>query len=372
MAFARKRSNGWQARWYTRNGTETSRDGFSTKQAAIAFGYEQEQLEKRFKNTKTSELKLTLQEFVEEVWAGTLTVRKQTKLSYERDLNSHILPEFGDVIMASIKPVDVERWSAMLKNKKGLSARTVQKQENLLAAILKKAVENEYLHATPFAKLKRPKARKKNVVIPMTFEQVKKLAGLLPKQYRIIVWIGYYTAMRPSEALGLTWEQLDFKKNKITIDRQLSRDRNFIHEPEGLKTEASERTIGFAKELQSLIREHVDEFGLGPEGLILKSRTGNPWRYHDAAEMFRVAAKAVGLKPGQGMHQLRHTCVSVLIEKGANIKQIQYWVGHSSITETMDTYGHLFPESMDDLANKLDEHATEQQSKHDERDQKSA
>ena len=92
MAFARKRSNGWQARWYTRNGTETSRDGFSTKQAAIAFGYEQEQLEKRFKNTKTSELKLTLQEFVEEVWAGTLTVRKQTKLSYERDLNSHILP----------------------------------------------------------------------------------------------------------------------------------------------------------------------------------------------------------------------------------------------------------------------------------------
>jgi integrase len=355
MAHARERNNGWQARWRLRNGKETSKDGFPTKKAAEAFGYEQEQLEKRFKNTKTSDLKLTLLEFVEEVWAGTLKVRKQTKLSYERDLNTHILPEFGDVIMASIKPVDVERWSAMLKNKKGLSARTVQKQENLLA--------------TPFAKLKRPKAKKKNAVVPMTMEQVRKLASLLPKQYRIVVWIGYYTAMRPSEALGLTWEQLDFKKNKIKIDRQLSRDPNFVHEPEGLKTEASERTIGFAKELQSLIRDHVDEYGLGPEGLILKSRTGKPWRYHDAAEMFRVAAKAVGLKPGQGMHQLRHTCVSVLIAKGANILQIQYWVGHSSITETMDTYGHLFPESMNDLANKLDEHATEE---HDKQDKKSA
>jgi integrase len=239
----------------------------------------------------------------------------------------------------------------------------IQKQENLLASILKKAVENDYLHASPFSKLKRPKAKKKNKVVPMTFAQVEQLANLLPKQYRIIVWIGYYTAMRPSEALGLTWEQLDFKTNQIVIDRQISRDRNFIHEPEGLKTEASERTIGFAKDLQKLIRDHVDEFGLGPDGLVLKSRTGNAWRYHDAAEMFRVAAKAVGLKPGEGMHQLRHTCVSVLIQSGANIKQIQAWVGHSSITETMDTYGHLFPDSMLDLADKLDAYALQESNK---------
>ena len=91
-----------------------------------------------------------------------------------------------------------------------------------------------------------------------------------------------------------------------------------------------------------------------PKGLLLKSRTGGAWRYHDAAEMFRVAAKAVGLKPGEGMHQLRHTCVSVLIASGANIKQVQAWVGHASITETLDTYGHLFPDSMIDLADKLD------------------
>ena len=308
MAHARKRNKTWQARWRLRSGKETSKDGFPTKKAAEAFGFQQEELEKRFKNTKTSELKLTLLEFIEEVWVDTLTVKKQTRISYQGDLNSHILPEFGDVMIASIKPVDVEKWSAMLKNVKGL-------------------------------------------------------ASLLPEQYRIIVWIGYYTAMRPSEALGLTWEQLNFEINEIVIDRQLSRDRSVIHDPEGLKTEASERTIGFAKDLQKLIREHVDKFGLGPEGLILKSRTGGAWRYHDAAEMFRVAAKAVGLKPGEGMHQLRHTCVSVLIQSGANIKQIQAWVGHSSITETMDTYGHLFPDSMLDLADKLDAYALQESDK---------
>lgn len=363
MAHARLRNKTWQARWRLRSGKETSKDGFPTKKAAEAFGFQQEELEKRFKNTKTSDLNLTLLEFIEEVWIDTLTVKKQTRISYQGDLNSHILPEFGDVMIASIKPVDIEKWSAKLKNAKKLSPRTIQKQENLLASILKKAVENDYLHASPFSKLKRPKAKKKNKVVPMTFTQVEKLASLLPKQYRIIVWIGYYTAMRPSEALGLTWEQLDFRTNQIVIDRQISRDRNFIHEPEGLKTEASERTIGFAKDLQKLIRDHVDEFGLGPDGLILKSRTGNAWRYHDAAEMFRVAAKAVGLKPGEGMHQLRHTCVSVLIQSGANIKQIQAWVGHSSITETMDTYGHLFPDSMLDLADKLDAYALQESDK---------
>ena len=56
-------------------------------------------------------------------------------------------------------------------------------------------------------------------------------------------------------------------------------------------------------------------------------------------------------------------CVSVLIQSGANIKQIQAWVGHSSITETMDTYGHLFSDSMLDLADKLDAYALQEADK---------
>ena len=56
---------------------------------------------------------------------------------------------------------------------------------------------------------------------------------------------------------------------------------------------------------------------------------------------------------------MRHTCVSVLIHQGVNIKQIQEWVGHASITETMDTYGHLFPGSLVDMADMLDSYALE-------------
>ena len=82
MAHARKRNTTWQARWRLRSGKETSKDGFPTKKAAEAFGFQQEELGKRFKNTKTSDLKLTLLEFIEEVWVDTLTVKKQTRISY--------------------------------------------------------------------------------------------------------------------------------------------------------------------------------------------------------------------------------------------------------------------------------------------------
>ena len=74
MAHARKRNKTWQARWRLRSGKETSKDGFLTKKAAEAFGFQQEELEKRFKNTKTSDLKLTLLEFIEEGWKWDLII----------------------------------------------------------------------------------------------------------------------------------------------------------------------------------------------------------------------------------------------------------------------------------------------------------
>ena len=198
------------------------------------------------------------------------------------------------------------------------------------------------------------KAKTVNKVVPLTYDQVKNLANSLTPRFRIMIWIGYYTGMRPSEILGVTWEQLDFENETILIDRQISRNLREVHAPQGLKTDNSERTIGFSKDLQILIREHVDTFGHGPSGLKLQTNGGKVFRYKGAIEMFRVAARAVGLRVGEGLHQLRHTCVSVLIAEGANPKEIQEWVGHASIEETMDTYGHLFPNAKHELSGMLD------------------
>src|SRR5205823_11124011 len=55
-------------------------------------------------------------------------------------------------------------------------------------------------------------------------------------------------------------------------------------------------------------------------------------------------------KPRYSFHSLRHWCASWLIEQGFAAKRVQAWLGHSSITMTFDTYGHLFPSLEDDHA----------------------
>jgi integrase len=363
MASAEKRSKkSWTARWRDIDGVPQYKAGFATKQEAKAHGENQEYLVRQGKRTGTTRMNMTLNDFCRDVWKGTLDVKKSTRLDYQRALRSHILPKFGDRVMADISRADLQTWSNELKAKKILKGTTITKHLNLLAAIFKVAVDNEYLHKSPFTGWKRTKPVSSKKVTPLTKKQVDEIASHISERFRLMVWVGYWTGMRPSEVLGLTWEQLDFENGTIDVDRQLSRDPNLIHDAE-LKTKNSVRTVAFPKVLQGLIRTHVAKFGLGPSNLIMTNRVGKAFRYKDAIVHFRKAARAVGLQPGEGMHQLRHTYVSTCISLGLNMKQIQSLVGHASITETMDTYGHLFPDAIDEVNLRLDAFAEESDAK---------
>ena len=360
MAYARQRGKTFSARWRDVDGRDAEEGGFVDRISAINYAKDKEYEVRRGKKTKPSEMNLTLLVFIEKVWISTLDVTRGTLVDYQYSLNGSIIPEFGNMSMKEIKPADIESWVVSMKNSGRLSDRTIEKRRLLLASILRKAVQNEYLHKSPFDKLSFSKARVINKVVPLNLDQVNALANALTPRFRIMIWIGYYTGMRPSEILGLTWGQLNFDDETILVDRQISRDISEVHAPQGLKTLNSERVIGFSKDLQLLIRDHVETFGLGPNALILKTNGGKVFRYKGAIEMFRAAGRGIGLRTGEGLHQLRHTCVSILISEGANAKEIQEWVGHASIEETMDTYGHLFPNAKHELSKMLDNHVKKQ------------
>ena len=90
-----------------------------------------------------------------------------------------------------------------------------------------------------------------------------------------------------------------------------------------------------------------------PNDYVFTAPRGGPLRRDLLLKRFlRPAADAAGLPAGLRAHDLRHTSVSLLIELGAHPKVIQERLGHSSITVTMDVYGHLFPsltERLDDV-----------------------
>lgn len=362
MASVRKRgkANNFEVRWHIGNGVYRSESGFTNKREALRFGQEQEVQVRRNRATKSSERNKSLYEYVRDNWAKTLDVKRQTKEDYQRALNTAILPTLGPVKLKDLKRTMIDAWKVELKKvgpngKRGLTDSTVAKHANLLASILKMAVDDGYLDKSPMP-IKRGKGKviKKRKIVPYTYDTVQRITSAFPEKWRILIWIMYYTGLRPSEALGLTYDRLNFKANKITVDRQLSRYGDEVFS-DTLKTYSSYREIGFPQTLQTLIKAHVDKFGLGPENLILQNRSGKIWRYPDAAVMFRDVLTRLGLHvDGEGLHNLRHTFVSNAIRKGASPKRIQSWVGHKSIVETMDTYGHLFPDDLDEMTNMID------------------
>ena len=347
---SKKNSRLYSARWKMANGKEGEARGFKTRKEAKNHAEEMEAFERKVRKNQAKRVAgpITLRQFVETTYLGSLEVADSTKENYATIINAHILPRFGSTPIRNIQPADIKKWRNELRDKKTdrgtlLKEDYVDKIANHLGMILTVAVDNEFLDSSPSKKVKRKKMKQpKAKIVPLTYEQTKAIAESMSERYRLIVWLGYYTGMRPSEALGLTWDRIDFENNRIKIDRQLSRstDRVFA---KSLKTSASYREIHLAVQLKEILVAYQAKFGLAPEGLLIKNRLGGVWRYKDASDRFRRAARLHGVPVGVGLHVLRHTCVSNLIKGGRTAKEIQDWVGHDSIVETMDTYGHLFP-----------------------------
>jgi integrase len=151
----------------------------------------------------------------------------------------------------------------------------------------------------------------------------------------------------------LTWDRIDLDKMEIRVDRQLERKKisELFGDP---KTEASNRQVHFGKTLRDLLLAHREKFGIGPNGLLTSNRLGDVYVYRAASETYNKIARKLGLPIGSGLHMLRHTYAANAISAGVHIKELQIQLGHESITETLDTYGHLMVENRSDFVAKME------------------
>ncbi|HEX2273453.1 MAG TPA: tyrosine-type recombinase/integrase [Acidimicrobiales bacterium] len=122
------------------------------------------------------------------------------------------------------------------------------------------------------------------------------------------------------------------------------------------------RTVGIPRsvchELSAYLSERADVAGrpLRPDEFLFTAPMGGPLRRDLLFKRFiRPAISTAGLPEGLRLHDLRHTCAALLIELGAHPKAIQERLGHSSITVTIDVYGHLFPSIDEALTARLDD-----------------
>lgn len=283
-------------------------------------------------------------------------LRPKTRANYESLLTCHVLPQFGEHELAQINRVAAREWLAGLQAG-GLSASRTRQARQVLSSILELAVEGGYLAANPARGLKVQGGQEREMLhldagqarglIDAT-EELRPGSGLL-------VQILAYGGLRWGEAVAIRRGRCDLLRSQLMIRESLSEVRGHLYF--GPTKTHEDRVIVLPKFLRDGLSVHLTEYG-APErdALVFTSPKGEPLRISNwRRRVWRPACDASGMPEGLRIHDLRHTAASLLVSAGANVKVVQRHLGHSTATQTLDRYSHLFTEDLEAVADRLDQ-----------------
>ncbi|MBI4165980.1 MAG: tyrosine-type recombinase/integrase [Acidobacteria bacterium] len=193
---------------------------------------------------KSENSKLTLRDFVTGYWKAHLDricAKPSTRMGYDSALNVHILPALGDLRLADVEPLHIEKF--VQAKEKTLSKKSVRNLVGLLQGLFSLALENDLIERSPVRDKHKPKAPRPKKE-PWAGEQVRMILENAPEQYRALFAFVANTGVRLGELLGLQWQHVDLKERKLKIEQ--SRWQGQVVTP---KTEESGRTIALGEVL---------------------------------------------------------------------------------------------------------------------------
>ncbi|MCH5641425.1 site-specific integrase [Gordonia sp. ABSL49_1] len=294
---------------------------------------------------------------VAEKWIATKANRKpKTVAGYRSLLDTVILPRWEDVPLRDVRYDDMQVWVSGLSvkggstrfAKRGLSASRVIQAHQVVGAVMKFAVRSKYLAVNPAEGIDLPD-RTEVEQRYLSHEQAHRLA-VASGHYRTFVLVLAYCGLRFGEAAALRVGSVDLKARRITVSRSVTYVTG-QGQVEGAPKNRTSRKVPVPKFLVPLLRTEIGVRGAGE--LVFPGREGSWLTEGQVRWVFDTAAEAIGEK-GLTPHELRHTCASLAIQAGGNVKVLQTLLGHKTATLTLDRYGHLFPDDLDRIADSFD------------------
>lgn len=330
-----KRGTTHKVMWRLSDGRQRSKT-FKVKEEAKAFRNDMERLEQEDRAPDPQRGTVTVQRWSED-YMGTLHVKPKTRVNYESLLRSRILPVFGDTPLKDITRLSVQQWVADMADE--VSASRTNAAYVLLNSMLREAVNHDRLMVNPAEGIKLPKSRKQDVPV-LTLDELRAVAAHSGRYGPLVMFLGVM-GVRWAEAIGLTPDKVS--KGVVTIDGSLS-------EVQGRLVPVSTKTWEVRRlPVPPAVLDMLDL----SQDYVFTTTYGNPLRSgHFRENTWWPALKAAGVQQIK-IHHLRHTCASLLIQQGANPKMVQEWLGHKDISITMNTYSHLFPSDLDNLADRM-------------------
>lgn len=340
----------WRARYRAPDGRERSKS-FLRKADGCRFAAERDAAALTGSWIDPRAGKTQLRIWAEKVMASRLHLRPATRVRDVAYLGNHVLDAFGDRPIGRISKDDVQAWIQFLVESKGLAPRTVRECYRVLASMMREAVDSKLIAESPCRRIALPR-------IPNTERrflsatEVSRLAGCIDARYRAFVYTGSYLGLRWGELAGLKRVNLDLGVRRVRVVGSLERLGHSFRYIEDTKTSTTRRTLSLPDFLVSILSNH---FALAPDSeFVFPAPNGGCLNYHSWRTRFwNPAVREAGLWPFTP-HEMRHTCVALLIDQGAHPLGIQRYIGHADIRSTMNTYGHLFPNHDDALARALD------------------
>jgi integrase len=341
VGYIEKRSGSYRVRYRSPSGKQTSKT-FARKTDADRFLRESEVAVDRGQWIDPRSAEMSLNEWAVEFLLLARRLSPRTQGTYERDLTQYVLPRFGTYRLGKLPPGEIENW---LNDEVagGLARSSVHRHYRTMRRVMQVAIDKEKVLHNPCDRVQPPHVPKTEMTF-LTWDQAVDLAEEHTERLRAFVYLAVDSGMRWSELVGLRRSRLDLQRGKVKVTEQLIRLTSGEWVRKEPKTSAGVRSITISPVTKELMERHVARFSAhGPDGLVFPNRAGNPfvsssyWNNQLTPALKRLRFKC-------RFHDLRHTSVAFAIAEGAHPKAIQVRMGHSSITVTLDRYGHLFPE----------------------------
>lgn len=310
----------------------------------------------------------SLSEFID-YWFETVAVTylKYETLTLYRNVNkNHIANEIGYVKINKVTPMMLQDY--FLKKQEQFNCNsnvgTVKVIKNILNNVYKLALKQNIIKVNPMTQVefknKKETLKKDLKVIPENeLKEIEK--AIQNTRYYIPYIIALHTGARRGEILGLTWEDVDFENNRISINKALQYQKNVGLVLVGTKTKSSIRDFKMTNRLTQELKSHYLNFQTSKEyygslyhqeyNFICCNEDGTPIHPTRFSTFFINLFKRLGYK--YSFHDLRHTHATMLHEAGANLKVIQERLGHSDIRTTMNIYSHMTTTLEDEAVDKF-------------------
>jgi len=334
--------------------------------------------------------KMTLAQWLD-LWLKEYTGDKKylTVKHYTAQVETHIKPALGAVKLGKLTAPQIQSFYNELgrtgqkiekKDKKTgkvtvteepLSTKSVRNIHGILTKALNTAVDVGYLKTNPADRVTLPRVEKKEIH-PLTDEQVKAFYKAAENdEYCYLLRLIPFTGLRESEAMGLTWDCVDYNAGTIKINKQLVKRPNAAGGFTLAETKNSKiRVIKPANTVMQLLkareRQQIEqrlragEFWIGwntdkerQTALVFTTLTGGNLSPQTVYNHCKKILDSIGAGD-RCVHDLRHTYAVLSLQNGDDIKTVQGNLGHATAAFTLDVYGHVSEKMKDDSAARME------------------